>query len=128
MYFGTDRLANLTADQSPSSEPNNYTINANPALNNFSLGGRWQFFGPNIQLAGDNGKINLKFHSGKLYMVASSQKPAILTITVDGKQQPSVTVQASKLYTLFNSEDYSDHTVEIDINQSGFQAFTFTFG
>ena len=128
MYFGTDRLANLTPDQSPSSTPKNYTLSQNLALNNFSFGGQWQFSGPNVQLIGNSGQINLKFHSGKLYMVASSQKPATLTITVDGKQQPSVTVQASKLYTLFNSEDYSDHTIEIDISQSGFQAFTFTFG
>ena len=61
-------------------------------------------------------------------MVAASQKPATLTITVDGKQQPSITVQASKLYTLFDSNDYSDHTIQININQPGFQAFTFTFG
>ena len=128
MYFGTDRLANLTPDQSPSSTPKNYTLSQNPALNTFSFGGQWQFSGSNIQLVGNNGQINLKFHSGKIYMVAASQKPATLTITVDGKPQPSVTVQASKLYTLFDSEDYSDHVIEIDINQSGFQGFTFTFG
>ena len=128
MYFGTYRLANLTPSQTPSSSPTNYIINQNVALNNFSLGGNWQFSEPNLQLTGNSGQINLKFHSGKLYMVASSQKPATLTITVDGKQQPSVTVQSSKLYTIFNSNDYSDHVVEININQFGFQAFTFTFG
>jgi thiol-disulfide isomerase/thioredoxin len=128
MYFGTYRLANLTPDQKPLSAPADYTINQNLALNNFSLGGNWQFSEPNLQLTGSSGQINLKFHSGKLYMVASSQKPAILTITVDGKQQPSVSVQESKLYTIFDSNDYSDHVVEININQSGFQAFTFTFG
>ena len=128
MYFGTDRLANLTPDQAPSSTPKNYTLSQNLSLNNFSFGGQWQFSGPNVQLIGNSGQINLKFHSGKLYMVAASQKPATLTITVDGKQQPSITVQASKLYTLFDSNDYSDHTIQININQPGFQAFTFTFG
>ena len=128
MYFGTDRLANLTSSQSPSLTSQNYTINKNLELNKFSFGGKWQFSGPNVQLLGNNGQIDLKFHSGKIYMVASSDKPATLTITVDGKTQPSVTVQASKLYTLFNSEDYSDHLIEININQSGFQGFTFTFG
>ena len=128
MYFGTDRLANLTPSQSPSSIPQNYKLSQNLKLNNFSFGGKWQFSGPNVQLVGDSGQINLKFHSGKIYMVASSSKPATLTITVDGKLQPSVTVQASKLYTLFDSEDYSDHLIEININQSGFQGFTFTFG
>ncbi len=128
MYFGTDRLQNLTPDQTPSLTPKNYTISQNLALNNFSLGGNWQFSGKNIQLIGSNGQINLKFHSGKLYIVASSQTPATLTVTVDGKKQPDVIVGASKLYTLFNSEDYNDHIIEININQPGFEAFTFTFG
>jgi thiol-disulfide isomerase/thioredoxin len=128
MYFGTDRLQNLMFGQSPSSTPKNYTINQNVGINNFSLGGQWQFSGANAQLTGDGGQINLKFHSGKLYIVASSQKPATLAITVDGKKQQDVTVQDSKLYTLFDSQDYSDHVIEINIDQPGFQAFTFTFG
>ena len=128
MYFGTDRLQNLTPGQSPSLTPDNYIINKNLALNDFSLGGKWQFSGQNIQLIGSNGQIDLKFHSGKIYMVASSPKPATIKITVDGKKQQDVTVQASKLYTLFDSQDYSDHIIEINISQPGFQAFTFTFG
>jgi thiol-disulfide isomerase/thioredoxin len=128
MYFGTDRLQNLTSDQTPSSTPKNYTINQNVALNNVSLGGTWQFSGQNIQLIGNSGQITVKFHSGKIFMVAASQKPAELTIMVDGKKQQPVTVQDSKLYTLFNSENYSDHVIEVNINQPGFQAFTVTFG
>ena len=128
MYFGTARLTNLTTGQQPSLTPKNYTSVTNLDLNNFSLGGNWQFSVPNIQLLGNSGQINLKFHSGKLYMVASSQKPATLNITVDGIKQPDVTVQTSKLYTLFDSQNYSDHIVEININQPGFEAFTFTFG
>ncbi len=128
MYFGTDRLQNLDSNQSFSFTPKNYTVNQNPSLNNFSLGGSWQFSGKSVQLVGNRGQINLKFHSGKLYMVAASQSPATLHVTVDGKQQPDVTVQASKLYTIFNSQDYSDHLVQINISQPGFEAFTFTFG
>jgi thiol-disulfide isomerase/thioredoxin len=128
MYFGTDRLQYLTPDESTSLSPKNYTANNNVALNNFSLGGQWQFSGTNAQLVGSSGKIILKFNSGKVFIVAASQTPAPLSIIVDGKKQSPVTVQSSKLYTLFNSEDYSDHVIEIDVNQSGFQAFTFTFG
>ena len=61
-------------------------------------------------------------------MVASSPNSAKLIIIVDGQNQPSVTVKDSELYTLFDSNDYSDHTIEITVDQSGFQAFTFTFG
>jgi len=128
MYFGTDRLQYLSPSQSSSSVPKDYTISQNLALNNFSLGGQWQFSGSNAELTGKSGQINLKFHSGKLYIVASSQKTLTLTVTVDGKKQPNVEVQASKLYTLFDSQDYSDHIIKINIDQPGLQAFTFTFG
>jgi hypothetical protein len=47
---------------------------------------------------------------------------------VDGKPQPPVTVHESRLYTLFDSTDYRDHTVAITVPQPGFSAFTFTFG
>src|SRR5205823_2614688 len=99
MYFGTERLQYLTPSQQPSSVAQSYTLNQNVALNNFSLGGTWQFSSQLAELSSGTGQINLKFHSGKLFMVAASQKPATLTITVDGKKQPSVTVQASQLYT-----------------------------
>jgi thiol-disulfide isomerase/thioredoxin len=128
MYFGTDRLQNLTPNQTSSFTPKNYTLDQNLSLNNFSLGGSWQFSGKSAELLGSSGQINLKFHSGKVFIVASSQIPATLTITVDGKKQPSTIVQESKLYTLFDSQDYSDHVIEININQTGFEAFTFTFG
>jgi hypothetical protein len=61
-------------------------------------------------------------------MVASSTAPVTLSVTVDGKPQPAVTVHESRLYTLFDSGDYRDHMVTITIPQAGFSAFTFTFG
>jgi thiol-disulfide isomerase/thioredoxin len=128
MYFGTDRLANLTLNQAPSPSPHDYAIEKTIALNTFSLGGRWQFLPGSAILAGESGEIDLKFHSAKLYMVASSQNPATLSVMVDGKPQPSVTVRDAKLYTLFDSGSYADHTAEIKITGPGFEAFTFTFG
>jgi cytochrome c biogenesis protein CcdA/thiol-disulfide isomerase/thioredoxin len=128
MYFETSRLEYLTPNQQPSASPQAYTLPQNLALNNFALGGTWQFVQDHAVLINPNGKIELHFSSGKVYMVASADNPVTLQITVDGKLQPSVTVQASQLYTLFDSNDYSEHTLEIDIPQSGFNAFTFTFG
>ena len=128
MYFGTARLANLTPQQTPSSSPHIYSLPQEISLNNFALEGNWQFSPDNIKLVNGRGKIKLKFHAGKIHMVASSPSSAKLIIVVDGKTQPSVTVKNSELYTLFDSNDYSDHTIEITVDQSDFQAFTFTFG
>ena len=131
MYFETDRLQYLDSSQQASAQPTNYTLPSSVALNNFALGGQWQFQSDHAQTTASNDIIRLHFSSGKLYMVAASADPTktiTLKITVDGKQQPDVTVQESQLYTLFNSNDYTDHTVDIQISDPGFQAFTFTFG
>ncbi len=128
MYFGTARLQNLTPEQTPSSSPKTYAFPSASALNNFALEGTWQFNPDTMSLVNGPGKIRLTFHAGKIHLVASSKTPATVTITVDGKRQPSVTVADPKLYTLFDSNDYADHVIEISIDQPGFEAFTFTFG
>ena len=116
MYFGTDRQQYYVQGQTPKD------------LNTFTLQGQWQFTSQYARLDGATGTIVLKFHSAKVFLVASSAVPALVSVIVDGKAQPSVTVKDPKLYTLFDSDEYTDHTIEITVPQSGFQAFTFTFG
>ncbi len=128
MYFGTSRLQNIAPEQIASLSPNVYSFPKELSLNKFALEGNWQFSTESIKLVSGEGKIRLKFHAGKIYMVASSQSPTKLTIMVDGKSQPSITVKNSELYTMFDSNDYSDHIIEIVMDTPGFEAFTFTFG
>lgn len=128
MYFEPSRLEYLTPDQKPLQEPQTYTLTQNLALNNFALEGTWQFADDHASLVKPGGKIKLRFSSGKVFMVAAADKPITIQIMVDGKPQPSVTVQMSQLYTLFDSTDYKEHTIEITIPDAGFEAFTFTFG
>jgi cytochrome c biogenesis protein CcdA/thiol-disulfide isomerase/thioredoxin len=128
MYFKLQRLKYLTPSQSPSEQPKEYSFSQNLALNNFELQGQWQFGNDHAELTKDSGKIHLHFSSGKVFMVAAANKPVTIKIMTDGKAQPDVTVNMSQLYTLFDSDDYREHIIEIDIPSSGFQAFTFTFG
>ncbi len=128
MYFGTARLEFLSADQKPSLAPAPFTLPANLKLNTFALEGEWQFFPDKIVLTKGPGKIKLHFSAGKLHIVAESPQPVALKITVDGRPQPDAIVNISQLYTLFDSNDYSDHTIEIEIPETGFEAFAFTFG
>jgi len=128
MYFGTDRLQNLIDSQQPSAVPKDYVYPQNLDLNSFALSGNWSFAPDHIELNKPGGGIKLKFHSGKVFMVAQSAKPVTLKIKVDGKDQPDVAVSGSQLYTLFDSGDYADHQLEISIPDPGLQAFTFTFG
>jgi hypothetical protein len=59
---------------------------------------------------------------------ASADQPITLDISIDGKPQPPVTVQASRLYTLFDSSDYREHSLILRIPQSGLRVYSFTFG
>ncbi len=43
MYFGTDRVQYLTPAQTPSAAAQTYTLPGSLALNNFALGGSWEF-------------------------------------------------------------------------------------
>ena len=128
MYLGSDRVHNMANPIAPLMFSHDYTAPARLDLNQFALQGEWRLHGEYAQLTGDHGQIRLHFQSGKLHMVASSPQPVTLSITVDGKRQPDVTVHGSRLYTLFDSNDYRDHVVTIEIPKSGFKAFTFTFG
>lgn len=132
MYFGLERqqyLANGTDRFSPESEqPRDYQLPDRLSLNRFALGGHWKMTGQYAELTGDHGQIRLHFKSAKLYMVAASKQPVVLHITVDGHEQPPVTVSEDRLYTLFDSNDYHEHEITIDIPKAGLQAFTFTFG
>ncbi|HWA79833.1 MAG TPA: thioredoxin family protein [Acetobacteraceae bacterium] len=128
MYFGLARVAMLGSPEPPRPGEADYTAPAHLPLNQFALVGTWNLSDEKATLAKDGGSVQLHFHSAKVYMVASSPTPVTLGISVDGKPQKPVTVQQSQLYTLFNSDDYSDHMLTVTVPKAGFQAFTFTFG
>jgi thioredoxin family protein len=128
MYFKLSRLKYLAPEQSASVQPKQYLLPHKLAVNTFALQGEWQFGYDHAELTRGAGQIRLHFSSGKLFMVAASEKRTKLKIVVDGKPQPDVDVQMSRLYTLFDSNDYHDHTIEIEIPSKGLNAFTFTFG
>jgi thiol-disulfide isomerase/thioredoxin len=128
MYLGSRRVRNMANPITPLFLSHDYKAPARLDLNKYALQGSWRMRGEYAQLTGDSGEIRLHFKSGKLHMVASSDQPVTLSITVDGNKQPSVTVQQSRLYTLFDSDNYNDHVVTIKIPKKGFKAFTFTFG
>lgn len=128
MYFGLARQQYLVSSQTPSRQARDYQAPESLPLNRFALEGRWRMTGDYAELVGAPGQIRLHFKSGKLYMVAASSQPVLLHITVDGEEQPAVKVSADRLYTLFDSDDYSEHRITIDIPEAGLRAFTFTFG
>jgi thiol-disulfide isomerase/thioredoxin len=128
IYFGTDRIDNLTKTQSPSKEPTNYALPKELKLNEFALEGEWQFDGEKATLTKAPGKIKLKFYAGKVHMVAQSLKKALMEVKVDGVVVQTMEIGPSQLYTLFDSDQYTEHELELYIDNDSFEAFTFTFG
>ncbi len=128
MYFGIDRVENLASPEQPKAGTQDYTAPAALPLNRFALQGHWTLAPESAELANGPGKITLHCHSGKVFMVANAAHPVTVAVSVDGRQQKPVEIGESRLYTLFDSNDYTDHTVELTIPQAGLRAFTFTFG
>lgn len=128
MYFETTRLQYLTPDQHPSTNPQTYSLTQNLGLNNFALNGSWQFTADHATLTKGPGTIRLHYHSANVYMVASADKPITITVVLDGQTANQITIQSSQLYQLIKSDTSGDHTIDIQIPDAGFNAFTFTFG
>lgn len=126
MYFGLDRLENFS--QKASTSPAQYVIPNRLDLNKFALEGTWQFEPDKAVLTKGPGKIKLHFSAAKVHIVAASGKPVSITARVDNYAPAIVQVSDSELYTVFDSTDYGDHVLEINIPDGGFEAFTFTFG
>ncbi len=137
-YFGFARneyLANGTAGS-----PGNQTLFIPPdvSLNKLYLGGTWKF---NSEFAESQSKstITYKFKSKDVYFVASSMAGVKVTILIDGKPIGSnagadvavdgtVTIQANRLYKLVHMPDYGEHTLQLEVEGMGLDAYTFTFG
>jgi thiol-disulfide isomerase/thioredoxin len=128
MYFGLDRVADLASPEVPAAGVRSYSLPADLKLNRFALGGAWSLSAEHATLVTNGGEVLLHCRSGKVFMVAASASPVTLSVTVDGKAQPAVIVRESRLYTLFDSNNYGDHVVKISVPKAGFQAYTFTFG
>lgn len=128
MYLGSDRVRNLANPAPDPQQASDYHAPASLPLNQFALDGRWRIAGTYAELVGNAGAIHLHFNAGKVYMVASSETPVALAITVDGKPQPTVTVHESRMYTLYEGSDYANHEITISVPKAGLRAYTFTFG
>ncbi|MBI3626883.1 cytochrome c biogenesis protein DipZ [Candidatus Uhrbacteria bacterium] len=128
IYFGTDRLENLSQTQKPQRSASNYTLPLNLSLNDFALQGNWRFDPDKAVLVSGRGKIRLHFSAGKVHLVASSDKPIMVGVLIDGSPSKLIIIQQSQLYTLFDSTNYGDHILELDIPEPGVEAYTFTFG
>lgn len=128
IYFGHLRQQYLSNGENGRAGVREFVIPNHLAANQFALGGTWDVQPEKTVLNKNNGIIKLHFNAGKVHMVASSAKEQSITVRVDGYPAQIITISDPTLYTLFKTDDYGEHVMEITIPEAGFEAYTFTFG
>jgi hypothetical protein len=75
----------------------------------------------------DGDEILLRFNAPKVNLVAGSPSPQTLSVIVDGTPQPPVTVDGSRLYSLYSGANGA-HVLRLKAPKAGLSAYSFTFG
>ena len=115
-----------------------YSLPQNPNLHYFYLDGTWKNLEGGMELVSESGSILLEYRAKEVNIVAGNS--AELEIFLDGIPIPDnyaggdimaenqVLVEEHDLYNIVNSDEASTHVLRIDVNELGFEIFTFTFG
>ena len=139
-YFGSARNEFLGNGMQGKAGQQQLTLPASVLPNTLYLDGNWNFndqFAEATMPASGQAKsthtIIYNFTAKNVYFVAAANQalaPKGVTVHVyeDGKLVNTLTVSDNRLYTLINDADYGTHTLRLEVEGQGLQAFTFTFG
>ena len=128
IYLGLKRLDLLSKSQEPSQANQQYHFPSDLPLNYFALEGQWIFNDEGVKLVGTSGKIRLNFYSKDVHIVAKGDNEIIVKVLIDGKLLTTIKIQDSSLYTLSEGTDSKQRILELQIEGTGLEVFTFTFG
>ena len=134
IYFGTAHEDYLAARQKFStanaygSASTTYKLPDTVRSGEFAFGGGWIRRSDRASLTSDSGSIVLSFNAAKVHLVAGSSAGVDLVVRVDGGAPRRLHVDRPRLYTLFDSSDYREHSLQIDVSGLGFDAYSATFG
>ncbi len=103
------------------------------------LDGEWNFQSEFAKNTATGAKIVYKYNAKNVYLVARADIAVKIAVLLDGKlvgrergtdvsTDGTVIIKENRLYKLIQDSDYREHTLEIIINNSGLEAYTFTFG
>lgn len=141
LYFGYDFAFGRSQIGNPEGfKPNQqvtYTIPDKLHENNFYLQGTWENLNDRMVLVSKSGRIVLPYFAKEVNIVAAGTSN--IEIFLDGQRiieenagqdvnSGMVSITESTLYNLVRSVESSAHVLEIQVNQPGFEIYTFTFG
>ncbi len=110
------------------------------SLNSLYLSGNWHFENEFAKTTSSSASIVYHYSAKNVYFVASADKPVKVKVLLDGKQIPAalagkdvapdgtVTIKDNRLYDIVEGADYGEHTLLLQVESAGLNAFTFTFG
>ena len=138
-YLGTARAANFMGDLIEG-QAREYSGGA-PALNQWSLIGRWRAEPENSELVSSTGRLAYRFRARDVHLVlGSTGGPVRFRVTVDGQAPGSAAgadvdaagngrTDGQRLYQLVRMPDADgEHLFEVEFLDPGAQVFAFTFG
>jgi thiol-disulfide isomerase/thioredoxin len=127
-YFGSARNGYLGNGNKNVTGTQALSIPSNIQPDTLYLDGTWNFQDQYAENTSNTAKITYEYNAKNVYMVASSTNGVPIKIFQDGKLINTITIQGNKLYNLIQGSDYGEHTLQIEIDGAGLQAYTFTFG
>ena len=137
IYFGANRNQYLGNGIRGKEGNQTFVVPNRASLNTVYLGGSWNTHEEFAENTSANARIVFKFNAQHVYMVASSALGTHATILLDGTPAPTDTddvkkgstlLKEDRLYHLITLPAPGPHTLEIQLDQPGLRAFTFTFG
>jgi len=99
------------------------------------LEGEWVSGNDGITLVSQKGAIELIYSARIANIVAGSSPPAKMRVFLDGSpvncadsSKSECTIDSTRLYAASSAQSYGAHRLRLEIEGSGFEIFTFTFG
>lgn len=138
-YFGAERNEYLANGTQGKVGAQTLTIPSSLSENKLYLGGTWNFMPQYAESAATSTTITYQYSAKNLYFVAASPSGTTIHILQDGKPlgasagadvdaASNAYIKEDRLYKIVANPDYGTHTIEIEVQGSGLQAYTFTFG
>jgi cytochrome c biogenesis protein CcdA/thiol-disulfide isomerase/thioredoxin len=123
-YLGYERLARYDGTKITRNLQSTYTFPATLPLDDIAYSGKWTVQSQRI-VAGSDAALRIHFLGKHVYLVLGGK--GTVQVLIGGAQTKTVTVNSFRLYTLANSANAEEATMELHFTP-GVQAYAFTFG
>src|SRR3989344_8487620 len=139
-YFGAWRNTNFGNGKQGTEGVQTLTIPEKLLANAFYLGGLWNFKYEYMSNESKGARLHFVYDAKDVYFVAAADSPVRIRVTRDGGQSlgPArgadvdengyARIREERLYKLIQDSVSGPHTIEIEVEGTGLQAYTFTFG